>query len=78
MIMRVLLLSTLVLMWATLCWGHSKYNAMIPNGNKVPNPCHVGEFALGVGHTDPLGGGHRNKLGNDFKAAGKVSVVKTS
>ena len=78
MIMRVILLSTLVLLWATLCWSHSRYNAMIPNGNKVPDPCHSGEIALGVGHTNPQGRGHRNNFGNDFKKAGKVSIVKTS
>ena len=73
--MRVILLSTLVLTWASSCWSYEAYKAKIPNGNKVPDPCHNGQMWGGVGHVAPEGGGERNAFGAAFHTAGFVSIA---
>ena len=48
------------------------YQEHIPNGDRVPDPCHPNKLWQGVGHKQLLGGGDHNIFGKDFKEAGKV------
>ena len=73
--MRVILLSTLVLMLASLCWSFEAFKVRIPNGNNVPDPCHHGEMWGGVGHVAREGNGRRNAFGRDFHIEGLVSIA---
>ena len=50
------------------------YQEHIPNGDRVPDPCHPNKLWQGVGHEQVSGGGARNPFGKDFKEAGKVKV----
>uniref|UniRef100_A0A0B6ZUC5 Temptin Cys/Cys disulfide domain-containing protein n=1 Tax=Arion vulgaris TaxID=1028688 RepID=A0A0B6ZUC5_9EUPU len=43
---------------------------LIPNGDKVTNPCSPGTVWFGVGHYNSSGSGPRNPFGEDFAAAG--------
>ena len=54
------------------------YQDHIPNGDRVPDPCHPNKLWQGVGHKLLSGGGDRNPFGKDFKEAGKVSCVTFS
>ena len=60
-----------------LCQGHSTYQAKMPNGDKVPNPCSLttGSTWPGVGHIAEAGMGARNVFGIAFKAANLVSIL---
>ena len=49
------------------------YQEHIPNGDRVPDPCHPNKLWQGVGHEQLSGGGARNPFGKDFKEAGKVN-----
>ena len=49
------------------------YQEHIPNGDRVPDPCHPNKLWQGVGHKQLSGGGDRNPFGKDFKEAGKVN-----
>ena len=73
--MRVILLSTGVLMWASLCLSFGFYRSKIPNGYNVPDPCHEGKMWDRVGHVDREDGGRRNRFGRDFQSAGFVSIA---
>ena len=50
------------------------YQDHIPNGDRVPDPCHPNKLWQGVGHKQVSGGGDRNSFGKDFNKAGKVKV----
>ena len=50
------------------------YQKQIPNGDRVPDPCHPNKLWQGVGHKQVSGGGARNPFGKDFKEAGKVNL----
>ena len=52
--------------------GWPTFNDLIPNGDKVPNPCNPSLIWNGVGHLGPYGSGPRNQFGHDFIKAGKV------
>ncbi|XP_060593547.1 temptin-like [Ruditapes philippinarum] len=55
--------------------AHVTYQTMIPNGDKVPDPCGNGVW-LAVGHYDPLHHTHdKNRFGLDFAAAGHKWTV---
>ncbi|KAK7491569.1 hypothetical protein BaRGS_00017208 [Batillaria attramentaria] len=54
--------------------GHRRYMDLVPNGHNVLNPCD-GTPWLGLGHTNPQGGGPRSKFGEDFAAAGHTWTV---
>ena len=64
---NILLLSTAV--------AFRDYQEHIPNGDRVPDPCHPNKLWQGVGHEQVSEGGDRNPFGNDFKEAGKVGFV---
>ena len=64
---NILLLSTAV--------AFRDYQEHIPNGDRVPDPCHPDKLWQGVGHKQLSGGGVRNPFGKDFKEAGKVGFV---
>ena len=53
--------------------AYRDYQKQIPNGDRVPDPCHPNKLWQGVGHKQLSGGGDRNPFGKDFKEAGKVS-----
>lgn len=42
---------------------HQSYQARIPNGIRVPDPCNDAQFWPGVGHQKKAGGGTRNPFG---------------
>ncbi|RDD37774.1 Temptin [Trichoplax sp. H2] len=52
--------------------GYSDFTEKIPNGVKVPNPCHedISNPWLGVGHQSSGGADARNSFGVDFANAG--------
>lgn len=52
--------------------GWPTYNDLIPNGDKVPNPCNPSLIWNGVGHLGPYGSGPRNQFGHDFIKANKI------
>ena len=52
------------------------YQEHIPNGDRVPDPCHPNKLWQGVGQEQVSGGGVRNPFGKDFKEAGKVKVQR--
>ncbi|KAK3720939.1 hypothetical protein RRG08_047505 [Elysia crispata] len=52
--------------------AYRSFQALIPNGSKVPDPCRPGSTWPAVGHVTPEGGSHRNKFGKHFKAFGKT------
>ncbi|KAK7491566.1 hypothetical protein BaRGS_00017205, partial [Batillaria attramentaria] len=43
--------------------GFQTFQSLIPNGDKVPNPCDSSTIWAGVGHLNPAGGGPRNPFG---------------
>lgn len=45
------------------------YQAYIPNGNLVPDPCDRSIIWEGVGHKSPAGAGDRNLFGLDFASS---------
>ena len=51
---------------------YKEYQQLIPNGDKVPDPCHHDQIWHGVGHKNKAGGGQRNQFGDDFLRLGKV------
>lgn len=55
--------------------GWPTYNDLIPNGDKVPNPCNPSLIWNGVGHLGPYGSGPRNQFGHDFIKANKVGEI---
>ena len=55
------------------CYSH--YQTMIPNGNRVPDPCEEGAVWNGVGHRISAGGGPRNPFGIDFALNDHVSAL---
>lgn len=57
--------------------GWPTYNDLIPNGDKVPNPCNPSLIWNGVGHLGPYGSGPRNQFGHDFIKANKVGEITT-
>lgn len=58
--------------------GWPTYNNLIPNGDKVPNPCNPSLIWNGVGHLGPYGSGPRNQFGHDFINANKVGEIYTN
>lgn len=48
--------------------GYPRFQGYIPNGNRVPNPCHPTDMWPGVGHQAIGGSGPRNPFGLDFFA----------
>lgn len=42
---------------------HQSYQARIPNGLRVPDPCNTAQFWPGVGHQKKAGSGTRNRFG---------------
>ena len=56
---------------AQLIEAFPSYDAKIPNGNRVPHPCIVGDTWKGVGHELQQGQGPLNRFGRDFLSAGK-------
>ncbi|EDV24766.1 uncharacterized protein TRIADDRAFT_8412, partial [Trichoplax adhaerens] len=42
---------------------YQRYQAQIPNGANVPDPCNTAQFWGGVGHQKRAGGGTRNTFG---------------
>lgn len=77
-----------LLMLVPAAHPYPSYRDRIPNGRRVPDPCRplvdgAGAAAGGggggaavwdaPGHRAPLGGGARNRFGEDFAAAGHVS-----
>ena len=52
---------------------YENFQLLIPNGNRVPDPCVSYQVWNGVGHTSIFGGGVRNPFGIEFSNAGKVS-----
>ncbi|KAK3604320.1 hypothetical protein CHS0354_025447 [Potamilus streckersoni] len=69
--------NTWVSFWLLIQWtqAYQIFQARIPNGNAVPDPCNANQIWIGVGHQNPLGGGNRNPFGLDFDAAGKKWTV---
>jgi len=65
-------LSMLFLSLPTLSHSYPRFQAQIPNGASVPNPCQPGATWPGVGHKAEGGGGPRNPFGLAFFANGKV------
>jgi len=47
--------------------SHPEFQAMIPNGQRVPSPCDVSMVWMGTGHQAQAGGGPLNRFGVDFK-----------
>ncbi|XP_071121713.1 dopamine beta-hydroxylase-like isoform X1 [Mytilus edulis] len=52
------------------CFGYYQFQAFIPNGLNVKDPCDATQIWKGVGHMGPLGSGPRNSFGEDFKLNG--------
>ncbi|XP_063403128.1 dopamine beta-hydroxylase-like isoform X2 [Mytilus trossulus] len=46
--------------------SYPSYQSFIPNGDKVPHPCHQNKLWNGVGHELPGGGGALNPFGIDL------------
>lgn len=57
------------------CFGYYQFQAFIPNGLNVKDPCDATQIWKGVGHMGPLGSGPRNPFGEDFKLNGFVSML---
>ena len=51
---------------------YENFQLLIPNGNRVPDPCVSYQVWNGVGHTSIFGGRARNPFGIDFSNAGRV------
>jgi len=68
--MRIVI--TLLVGLVALVTSHPEYQAKIPNGNKVPNPCNPSQVWGGVGHQSAAGGDARNPFGLDFAANNHV------
>ncbi|XP_033749716.1 dopamine beta-hydroxylase-like [Pecten maximus] len=69
------LLGTLVLTVIVSPWrayGYSSFQARIPNGDRVRDPCDGVAIWQGVGHQGMGGGGPRNPFGLDFYNNGMV------
>ena len=73
LIFSSLLIVKIILMGTAVAFRD--YQEHIPNGDRVPDPCHPNKLWQGIGHKQLSGGGDRNPFGNDFKEAGKVSFV---
>ncbi|CAL1534136.1 unnamed protein product [Lymnaea stagnalis] len=71
----MLKLAVFTLAVATVILGHPSFKGLIPNGDKVPNPCPAGGVWPGVGHFNISGGGERNPFGVDFEAANLIWTV---
>ncbi len=67
-----------VVLLGTVAVGYRDFQSHIPNGERVPDPCHPNKLWKGVGHKILQGGGERNPFGKDFEAAGKVYVFDFS
>ena len=52
---------------------YENFQLLIPNGNRVSDPCVSYQVWNGVGHTSIFGSGARNPFGIEFSNAGKVS-----
>ncbi len=52
-----------------------EFQGRIPNGDRIPDPCHANKLWQGVGHKQLGGGGERNPFGKDFEVAGKVTEI---
>lgn len=52
------------------------YQALIPNGDRIPHPCGDDQIWGGVGHYRPGGGGARNPFGIDFAANSKQWTIE--
>lgn len=70
-----LIVVLLSLLWSD-CHGFYQFQAYIPNGLNVKDPCDHTQIWKGVGHIGALGSGPRNAFGEDFKASGYVSTIK--
>ncbi|NP_001191545.1 temptin precursor [Aplysia californica] len=68
---RTLRVFLAVSLLCALANAYPQYQAVIPNGSSVPNPCNTSQIAQGVGHINFQGTGPLNPFGEDFKAAGK-------
>lgn len=56
-----IVIALLALLSAVQCY--QTYQARIPNGLRVPDPCNTAQFWPGVGHQKRAGGGTRNTFG---------------
>ncbi|XP_069138140.1 dopamine beta-hydroxylase-like [Argopecten irradians] len=52
--------------------GYPSFQSLIPNGNKLTDPCNGSTPWPGVGHEAMGGGGLLNPFGHDFNITGKV------
>ena len=85
--MNINLLSRFQMKSIILCWSlvsilltlsainaRQAYQALIPNGQVVPDHCATNSTWPGVGHVAKAGGGTRNAFGIAFDNANRVSV----
>lgn len=72
-----LVCTLLLFLFCCNCCGFYQYQAYIPNGLNVRDPCDPTQIWKGVGHMGPLGAGPRNSFGEDFKLSGFVSKKKS-